>query len=87
MSDFNMQDHLRDMEARLMAAIVAEREVTKDLRSDLESYAASFVAHEQRIIAVERMTATARYISYASLAALGGLVFDVLRTKVLAMIQ
>jgi len=84
---FNAQDHLRDMEERLTTLIAESRAEAKDahkeLRDDLESYAASFVVHEQRIIAIERTAATAKKLSWASAAALGGLLLDFVRTKLL----
>ncbi len=86
---FNAQDHLRDMEERLMAEIIRNRTEcaagTKELRDDLESYAASFVVHEQRIIAIEKTASTAKKLSYATGAALSGLVVDFLRKHMLGI--
>jgi hypothetical protein len=86
---FDPQDHLRDMEKRLMDAILLSRqefvEATRELRSELESYQASFIVHEQRIIAVENTAKNVKRLSLAALTALCGVVLDFVRTKFLGL--
>ena len=82
---FNLQDHLRDMEERLALAIQANREESavahKDLKKDIESYSASLIAHDQRIIAVESTLGSLKKVSYAVITGLVAVVVDIVRKQ------
>lgn len=82
---FNLQDHLRDMEERLALAIQTNRmeaEVSyRDLKKDIESYSASLISHDQRIIAVESTLGSLKKVSYAVITGLVAVVVDIVRKQ------